>query len=257
MLGDAAIAAFVRDGYVAVRGAVPSEIIVTCREEIEEQLRSSGVDPGDRATWKLPVVRLACPETPAFRAAGTQPGLWSIYDQLLGVGTWWRRAGVGGSIAVRFSVPGDPGDAGWHIDGSFDVGGEWWVNIASRERGLLSLFLLSDVGRHDAPTELKAGSHLDVAKVLEPHGDAGVNFGDVSRRLPPATFERPSAFATGQAGDVFICHPFLVHRATWPHVGTLPRSIAQPGVALIRPFTLDGIDPCPVERAILAGLEPD
>jgi hypothetical protein len=62
-------------------------------------------------------------------------------------------------------------------------------------------------------------------------------------------------FATGAAGDVFVCHPFLVHRATWPHRGTRPRAVAQPGVALLEPFRLDGVTPCPVERAILAGLE--
>ena len=30
------------------------------------------------------------------------------------------------------------------------------------------------------------------------------------------------------AGDVYLCHPFLVHAATWPHTGTTPRFIGQP-----------------------------
>jgi hypothetical protein len=52
----------------------------------------------------------------------------------------------------------------------------------------------------------------------------------VAQSLPPSTFERSIVAATGTAGDVFVCHPFLVHRATWPHRGTRPRIISQPAV---------------------------
>jgi hypothetical protein len=43
---------------------------------------------------------------------------------------------------------------------------------------------------------------------------------------------------TGRAGDVFVCHPFLVHAASWPHAGRQPRIMAQPGVALHDAFPL-------------------
>jgi hypothetical protein len=36
-----------------------------------------------------------------------------------------------------------------------------------------------------------------------------------------------AAYATGRAGDVFLCHPFIVPTATWPHRGTGPRMIAR------------------------------
>jgi len=150
----------------------------------------------------------------------------------------------------------DPGDAGWHIDGSYDVDGAWWVNVRSRGRGLLALFLFTDVGDDDAPTELIVGSHLDVPRVLAPFGERGVFHGDVAGRLPGLTLERPRRRATGHAGDVFLCHPFLVHRATWPHLGAGPRMVAQPAVAIHEPFALRaGVDVCPVERAILRGLQ--
>ena len=48
-----------------------------------------------------------------------------------------------------------------------------------------------------------------------------------AQALPPSTFARRSAFATGVAGDVFVCHPFLVHRATWPHRGQVGRGGAE------------------------------
>jgi hypothetical protein len=77
----------------------------------------------------------------------------------------------------------------------------------------------------------------------------------VVSQLPGTTFERPRTRATGHAGDVFLCHPFLVHRATWPHRGAGPRMVAQPAVAIHEPFALQvGPDVCPVEHAILQGL---
>ena len=60
--------------------------------------------------------------------------------------------------------------------------------------------------------------------------------------------------ATGRAGDVFLCHPFIVHTATWPHRGASPRMIAQPSIGAPGGFALDGSDPSPVARAIVAGL---
>ena len=66
-----------------------------------------------------------------------------------------------------------------------------------------------------------------------------------------ASTARPTALVTGRAGDVFLCHPFLVHTATWPHTGAYPRIIAQPGVALHDAFPL--VSPLsPVEVAIAA-----
>src|SRR5437899_5071231 len=137
---------FVAKGFIAVRGAVGPQIVRECVALIENALRARGVEPRDPLTWTKPVVRFACPEGPAFAAAGTSPALYEVYDQLLGPDRWIRRQGVGGQIPVRFPSTADPGDAGWHFDGSYDVGGQWWVNVQSRGRALLALFLFTDVG---------------------------------------------------------------------------------------------------------------
>jgi len=68
-----------------------------------------------------------------------------------------------------------------------------------------------------------------------------------------ASEHRPVKLATGRAGDVFLCHPFLVHAASWPHRGRFPRMIAQPAVALRGEYPLAG-SPSPAEQTILAGL---
>jgi hypothetical protein len=72
------------------------------------------------------------------------------------------------------------------------------------------LFLFSDVGPRDAPTRIRVGSHLDLARILEPAGNAGLSFLDLAKMLD-ASPERHVIHATGEAGTVYLCHPFLVH----------------------------------------------
>lgn len=52
---------------------------------------------------------------------------------------------------------------------------------------------------------------------------------------------------------MFLCHPFLVHAAMWPHNGRHPRMLAQPAVALHGQFPLTA-PLSPVEQAILDGI---
>jgi hypothetical protein len=244
---------FERDGYVAVRGAFAPEVAAACRGLIWDALGAQGVTR-DPATWTRPVVRVACPEGGPFEAAGTAPALWTAYDALIGPGRWAPRKGVGGSIPVRFPSEEFPGDVGWHIEGSYDVDGEYWANVRSRARGLLALFLFSDVGDHDAPTRLAIGSHLAVPAALAPAGDTGMSSDRAMAGVRPSVLCRTVVHATGRAGDVFLCHPFIVHTATWPHRGTTPRMMAQPAVYVGDGFATDGSDRSPVGRAIAAGL---
>ena len=99
------------------------------------------------------------------------------------------------------------------------MGGDWWVNFRSRARGLLALYLFSDVDAASAPTRVQPGSHRDAARVLAPAGDDGMPFPQAPRLAAQASAARPTELATGQAGDVIVCHPFLVHAASWPHTG--------------------------------------
>ena len=148
---------------------------------------------------------------------------------------------------VRFPHQDDPDDTGWHVDLSFpgedcdpndahDFSG-WRVNVTSRGRALLMLFLFSDVGEDDAPTRIRVGSHIDMARFLEPAGEAGMS----RMRLNEMSVDRPIVLATGEAGTVFLCHPFLVHAAQ-RHRGSTPRFMAQPPLGLRQPYRLDRED---------------
>lgn len=228
-MSEAEIEAFVEDGYVAIRGAVPGDVVAACQDRIWSDLEQQGIRREDPSTWTRPLVWVACPEGGAFEDAGTQPVLWEAFDQLIGEGRWLRRRGVGGTIPARFPSPEDPGYTGWHIEASYEKEGGLWVNIASRARGLLVLFLFSDVDEASAPTRIRPGSHVDAARVLAPAGDDGMPWMKAAQAAAAASEHRPTALATGRAGDVFVCHPVLVHAAAWPHTGGAPKFMAQPG----------------------------
>jgi len=241
---------FIRDGFVAVRGAVDSETAVACRELIWAGLAERGISRDDTATWPVTAQFDDLVDEP-FIAAGLAPALTAAYDELIGPGRWTPSVDVGRAIVVRF--PGEHrGNAGYHIEGSYAGPDGYQVNVHSRGRGLLALFLFTDVGPDDAPTRLVCGSHLHVPELLAAYGEKGTHSDAEFWR--PSVLCRPVAHATGQGGDVFLCHPFIVHTATWPHRGTGPRMIAQPAVQVADGFAIDGTDPSPIAQAIVTGL---
>jgi hypothetical protein len=245
---------FVRDGFTVLRGAFDPDTAAACRSEIWDVLAGQGVHRDDPGTWTRPSVRINTPDGEPFRRAASAPALGDAYDTLIGAGRWVRRPDVGGTVPVRFPSEEYPDGIGWHIEGTWWGGSEYWSNVTSTGRGLLALFLFSDVGPDDAPTRLVLGSHHYAAAALATAGPEGMPGGAVVDLLQPSTLCRTVAEATGAAGDVYLCHPFIVHTATWPHRGTGPRMMAQPGVEVPEGFALDGSDPSPVARAIVHGL---
>jgi len=102
------------------------------------------------------------------------------------------------------------------------------------------------------PPLVEGMDDLDGEPLVAPYGEAGTySDADFWR---PSTLCMTAAHATGKAGDVFLCHPFIVHTATWPHRGAGPRMIVQPAVNAPAGFALDGSDPSPVAQAIVKGL---
>jgi hypothetical protein len=242
--------AFIRDGYVVVRGAFDAVLAAACRELIWDAMAGQGIRKDDPGAWP-PLVEFDGLAGEPFTIAGTSAALAEACDGLIGPGRWTSPINPGGAVVVRFPSE-DRANAGYHIEGSYDGPGGYWVNIHSKARGLLALFLFSDVGPGDAPTRLVCGSHLAVPPFLGPYGEAGALADAVFWR--PSTLCLPVAHATGTAGDIYLCHPFIVHTATWPHRGSIARMIAQPAVHVRDGFAIDGSDPSPVARAIVAGL---
>jgi hypothetical protein len=252
VLNDAEVRCFIEDGFVRLDHAFPRELADAGREIL---WRDMGCGPDDPQTWTQPVIRLGGYDQEPFQQAVNTPLLLAAYDQLVGAGRWLPRYSLG-TFPIRFPHPDDPGDTGWHADASFaGEDGSWRLNLHSSGRALLMLFLFSDVGEDDAPTRILVGSHLDVPRLLEPAGDAGLSYLELAAKLEASTLKRPLALATGEAGTVYLCHPFLIHAAQ-QHRGVTPRFLAQPPLLLAQPLQLHRADDnySPVESAIRIGL---
>ncbi|HEY2240706.1 MAG TPA: phytanoyl-CoA dioxygenase, partial [Streptosporangiaceae bacterium] len=88
MLSPDEIACFVADGFVAVRGAIPPDVIAACQDGIWAELAGYGPRRDDPATWTEPVIRIVTPDSPPFVAAGGTRLVGEACDQLLGPGRW-------------------------------------------------------------------------------------------------------------------------------------------------------------------------
>jgi hypothetical protein len=259
VLTDAQIRQFVDQGFVKIDGAFSHDVADQGRSIL---WRDTGCDESDPTTWTKPVIRLGMYGQDVFVRAANTPVLQKAFDQLVGRGRWLPRMDLG-TFPIRFPSPDDPGDAGWHIDTSFppEIGDttdflNWRVNVTSKGRALLMLFLFSDVGENDAPTRIRVASHLDVARMLAPAGESGLSLTDLAANGFAETAERREILARGEAGTVYLCHPFLVHAAQ-PHRGTRPRFLAQPPLLPAEPFLLNRTDNkySPVEQAIRNALQ--
>lgn len=255
ILSDADIKEFTENGFVKLGGVVPQNI---CEEILSILWKDTEVDRNDRSTWTKPVIRLGHYGQEPFRVAVNMPELHEAFDQLVGKGNWWPRDGLG-SFPIRFPVDDPPGDDGWHVDASYPGSDpadifSWRINVRSKGRALLMLFIFSDVSELDAPTRISVGSHKYVAKILAKYGDEGLTFLELAKKFDELP-KLPETLATGTPGTVYLCHPFLVHAAQ-RHLGNNPKFMAQPPLMLKTPFELKNKpeDTYPVERAILEAI---
>jgi hypothetical protein len=254
MITEEQIEHFVTEGFVRIDNAFSKDI---ADQVVDILWNDIPFDRTDSKTWSEPVIRLGMYSQKPFIDSVNTRELYSVFDSLVGPGRWIPCRSVG-TFPVRFPGDKQPGDTGKHVDASFPGDDpanyfEWRINIKSKGRALLMLVLYSDVEETDAPTVIYNKSHIDVAKILAAEGDSGLSFIALANRMNelPA---REETLATGKAGTVYLCHPFLVHSAQ-NHKGKNPKFMAQPPLILKGELTIEGSHGfAPVERAIRAGL---
>lgn len=245
---------FVRQGFVVIEEAFTRDIANQVVDILWKDIPFERTAP---KTWTEPVVRLGMYTQKPFIDSVNTPELYNAFDQLVGAGKWIPCQSVG-TFPVRLPTNKQPNDTGKHVDASFpgkDATNylEWRINIKSKGRALLMLVLYSDVEETDAPTVIYDRSHIDVATILSSEGDAGLSFMDLASKLGDLPV-RGATLATGRAGTIYLCHPFLVHSAQ-PHRGKNPKFMAQPPLLLKGEFVLEGAhEYAPAERAIREGL---
>jgi uncharacterized protein (DUF433 family) len=229
---------FCVDGFVILRAGFSRDVAAECRDFVWNEIlkwRNCG-------TGGQPMVHLRRNLCGGPFDQVMNGRLRSAIEELTGTGRaiihesfgWWP---------VLF--PAFPGPGGWHVDGS-----NFRHRLSSPEQGLVTLFLFSDIGSGDGGTPMVRGSHHAVARLLADAGLGGLSPQELQAALPPVD-KAEVVEATGEAGDVAMMHPFLVH-GFGPNRGRKIRFACNPQYQLTEPMSFDRPDGAysPVEEAI-------
>jgi hypothetical protein len=257
MLSADQIDHFLAKGHIVLRGCVAPEAVAEYTGTLWTRL---GYHPHAPATWTEPSVHM--PDQRDIDVRRYAPRAWAAACDLVGGAdrisatepyTWHDGFIVNlREGADRPWAPPSPASPGWHKDGDF-----FRHFLDSPEQGLLTLVLWSEVRPGGGATFVAADSVGPVARFLADHPE-GVH---------PEEFPYPDLTAqcddfveaTGEAGDVYLLHPFVLH-AKAQNVLRRPRFITNPPLHLAGPMRFDRTDPrecSPVERAVLRGLGVD
>jgi hypothetical protein len=242
---------FVSTGIVKVEAAFSRETAVHWQEQCCRRL---GIDPEDASTWTRDRVHMG--GTEEWNARDFAPMAWAAACQLCGgedrvhePWIWSDHFIVNlGERSGEPWQPAGPDCPGWHKDGDF-----FRHFLDSPEQGLLTLVLWTDVVHQGGPTYAAADSVGVIARYLadRPEGvlPNGFPFQELIREC--SDFVE----ATGQAGDVYLIHPYLLHAVSQNKLRRL-RIITNPPISLREPMRFSRPDGAysPVELAVLRGL---
>lgn len=262
---------FLNNGWLKIPKAFTKEQATDVTKDVWTRL---GMDPNDKSTWHR--VWTNMPHHNTFDARDFAPRAWAAISELCGgedridpaFRQWRDSLIVNLGSAEREGKPDPPRELPrWHVDGDFFV-----HYLDSPEQGLLVVPLFTDVpprggGTMIYPPGMRAvARHLHdhpegVSPLMVPRGDPGFKidfrregdlawYSNVARR---AGDDGDFVEVCGEAGDVYVLHPLMMHASTnnpLRHV----RIITNPPIALREPFRFhrdDGTEYSLVERTTL------
>ncbi len=254
VLTDAQIEHFLDKGHVILRNCFSRDL---AQEWVAFAYKRLGCAPDAPATWAearmhLPSMNRVPIREVAPKAWGAICDLLGGEDRLANPDPQW-----GDGFIINFSHgadrPWEPPSAkvgGWHKDGDF-----FRHFLDSPEQGLLTIVVWSDIYPQSGGTFVACDSVKQVAQRLleHPEGLLPNGFGGL--------IEKCEDFVelTGNAGDVVLLHPFILHAASQNPSGR-PRFITNPPVSLKEPMNFNRENPdelSPVEWGVLRGLGYD
>lgn len=257
VLSESDVEQFIARGFVRVRGCFSREWALDLTARACERLFCS---LEDATTW--PSGRMRPPESQRVSFESVAPKAWQAACELVGGAdrialpcTW------GDGFIINFGRQPEhdwqPPSAtphpvfNWHKDGDF-----FRHFLDSPEQGLLVIGIFSDIERGGGGTFIACDSVGHVARHLAAHPEG----------LLPAELKVPAqdiiarcedfVEATGEIGDVYLLHPFMVHSQSL-NASDRARFIVNPPVKLREPLQLaraGADDYSVVERAILRAL---
>lgn len=237
---------FVERGHVMLKGAFPRSVAEAAVEVVWEHMPFDRDDP---STWTKSFFHVQENFDGGPFAATWTDRVHAGFDQLLGSSRWRSRAAQGWWPVLfpgHDEGPWRPVENEVHIDGQ-----QFHHHVDSPDQALVPCFVFSDVGPDDGGTAIFEGSHRLTARILADAEPAGLSSHDLSQRVKAAVDVAPIE-VTGEAGDVIMMHPFMLHgRST--NLGPKVRFITNPCISLHEPMRLDPPQ-SPVERAIAEAL---
>jgi hypothetical protein len=258
---------FMDRGFIIVRGGLDREL---AEEWVAHSMQRLGFDGTDPSTWGRPrdgsglFLRLE-PSRSVPLAVGAPIAYGAICDlvggeERLDVATLTDTMimNMGGNRAAEWVSPAAlarSGKGGWHKDG-------WHFKhfLDSPDQALLVTALFSDVMPGAGGTFIAADSPSHVARWLaaNPQGCGGDAPAADEPGIPTAEIiARCEDFVelTGQAGDVVLMHPFMLHTVS-VNPTDHPRIITNPAPTLREPMRFDRFPApsSPVEMLVLRAL---
>lgn len=244
---------FLAEGHIIIKGAFPREASL---QWVREECARAGYDVDDPQTWRKGYERMDLVRHEPL--SDYAPAAWQASCDLMGGEDRVKNKPAISLFAMNFKQgadqpfqPPSAASPGWHKDG-------WHFRhfLDSPEQGLLGIPLFTDVLPQGGATFIAADSVPVVARFLAAHPEGvGPDDFDTKALLAECHDFRE---ATGEAGDVYLLHPYLLH-AVSQNVLQRPRAITNLCYELREPMNLnrpDG-DYSPVEAAVLRGLGVD
>lgn len=244
---------FLAEGHLVIKGAFPRERSL---EWVREECARAGYDVDDPRTWRKDYERITLSRQETLEELA--PDAWQASVDLMGGLDRVKNRPRISVFAMNFKQgadqpfqPPSAASPGWHKDG-------WHFRhfLDSPEQGLLGIPLFTDVLPQGGATFIAADSVPVVARFLAAHPEGVLPDGfDTKTLLAECKDFRQ---ATGDAGDVYLLHPYLLH-AVGQNVLMRPRAITNLCYELTEPMQFhraDG-DYSPIEAAVLRGLGVD
>jgi hypothetical protein len=237
MFGEEELRRFTDDGYVVLRGAVDDAVTAAMRERLWSLLAGRGVTIADPSTWALE----ATTHLQSLRKGDPAPHdakpVRAVFDGVFGADGWKSPRDWG---QVLFTLPSPPPWAPhvvWHLDHPFlqrpgsisGINAFLFVDdVVPRGGGTLALRSSPQlVGRfvrdhadaiagasktkrvrarferwHPSVGELLTAAGPRLEQLLDDEGECTVDVGGIAASVVELT---------GAAGDVVVCHPWLLH----------------------------------------------
>ena len=241
---------FYQQGYIVLRGTFPRDDALAW---VRTECARRGYDLDDPATWTKEYDRIDTERSE--RLSDYAPAAWQAAVDLMGGTDRVAHPSAIGLFAVNFRQGADrpyaPPSAsvpGWHIDG-------WNFRhfLDSPEQALLGIPLMTDVLPEGGGTFIAADSVPVIARYLADHPEGVLDYQMPVQELLSQC--RDFREVTGEAGDFYLLHPFLLHAVSQNRLRR-PRAICNIAFVLREPMQFNRMDRAysPVEQAILRGL---